>query len=1419
MAPTKRKASSVPEGYREDRSKGMMLRFEDSLPRLPVPTLEETAKRYLKSVHPLLNQDEYKNTEAAVKEFLKEGGQGQTLQKRLIARREDPQIRNWIIDWWNEAGYLAVRDPVVPYVSYFYSHRDDRRRRNPAKRAAAMTTAALDFKRQVDDGSLEPEYMRGLPLDMGVYQWMFNASRVPAEPVDYPVKFPADENQHIVVVRKNQFWKVSTHVGGTQLNTSELEQMYNAIYKKAEKSPAVGVLTAAPRDFGAKARHNLLSANPANADALKDIESSSFVVCLDDASPITLEERAHSYWHGDGCNRWFDKPCQFIINDNGTSGFMGEHSMMDGTTTHRLNDYANAQIFGNRLDFDNSSIRSNLPDPVALRFHIDSQVQQDITTANAAFDQVIAQHELRVQAYQGYGKALIKKFKCSPDAYVQMLIQLAYHKMYGKNRPTYESAATRKFQQGRTEAIRSVSAESVAFCDAMADPNIPPEKCEELFRKAISAHIKYIAEASDGRGVDRHLFGLKKLIQPGEKTPSIFTDPTYGYSSTWFLSTSQLSSEYFNGYGWSQVVDQGWGIAYMINENSMNNVHDYLLFGGIDQSFLDESGSATLESQYNDPSAPSYGLFPWSTAEPSAPEPTPISSEELRQQVEGDNLSFDNTADPGDNLVALNAATDLADISNPSYIGPGILDWENRTFSDILNDTDDDLSNHHSDPDQNEQILPAVANSTQRSTNLEPATQIPSQSPSSPFSNDLSQSHWHDQQGDSSAAIASGLSSISDIAVQRPGVNRELSTSDHAAILAGFESDSEDETDELVNGASVPQGRGSHLEGQGLDRPSATQDASWPSRSADNDETRESVYVSPYSPVPAQRTGLSTAGGHDNSRPVLPNLRSPYSERDDSPADGNAARQGQPKPPHRPRAGKIFQGFPTLDAPLPVNWESIAVRHLVRNYPNHLHGEVIRHLLAQGYRDTKIRPLFHPIAQAQLHKGYTKDGSLNFLRKRFIIEEKIMKEEETAGRSLVEPAVTVGHHVHTGDLTPTVRMDQLPAQKQRAPRRDRKRRAEDISDDEASDVPRQRKRRGNGHSRQSTTSARSLRSLGSASTGSNFLDLDVEDSPLGRFPPRNGHTQQCPDEQATPVNNIPSRLPLGFEQTLANNYPRSHPGPSNGISYLSAPYAGLNNGQSRHIYSPNLQPPNDSSLAQSFDSPLPASEPDQGGLYSSSVNHTPSSNLPLLSTSSTLRGSDSYADTPRNDNAQDFPDNGQLSYYLPEYQDNGDQPTTLPNLDLSYGEELLPASFANSHPDAAQFQYSQHVNNNNASISAYYNYGQSAYPHNNETRREIEDANDADNRRVADLDSDEEEGIGHANDQSQGLIGNMSTQGAGIRPRLAITAGNAAPASFASATGARAGARKRRRDSSGDEDEDSSDEQNDGRLKRTRRSR
>lgn len=560
-------------GYREDLAKGPMLRFEESLPKLPVPSLDETATRYLRSLRPLLSASEQATTTAAVHDFIAPHGAGRKLQDRLIARSED--TTNWLYKWWTETAYLAVRGPVVPYVSYFYSHIGPRC--DPVKRAAAISTAVLAFKEQIDQGTLEPEYMKGMPMAMGSYQWMFNACRVPDKPVDHLTKYAFADNKHIIVMRKNQFFKVLHEVNGKQLNTAELEQQLRWIYEKARVGPAIGALTSENRDIWTESRA-LLKMQDANAKALEDIESASFLVCLDDAEPVTLEERAHQYLHGDGANRWFDKPLQFIINDNGTSGFTGEHSMMDGTTTHRLNDYVCGAISAKKkAQKPAHSVRFQLQEPQLIEFRVNDEVQAEIKRAQQDFRETIDAHELSVQAYQGYGKGLIKKLGCSPDAYVQMIIQLADYKMYGRSRPTYESVMTRRFQQGRTEAGRTVSQDSAVFCRAMTDDSVDSKEVAALFRKALKTHVEYVTAALGGKGVDRHLFGLKKLLEPGEDVPAIFQDPAYSYSGTWHISTSQLSSEYLDGFGWSQVVDNGWGIAYMINEDRYEPFHAILV--------------------------------------------------------------------------------------------------------------------------------------------------------------------------------------------------------------------------------------------------------------------------------------------------------------------------------------------------------------------------------------------------------------------------------------------------------------------------------------------------------------------------------------------------------------------------------------------------------------------------------------------------------------------------------------------------------------------------------------------------------------------------------------------------------------------------------------------------------------------------
>lgn len=139
----------APPGYSIDTSVGPMLRFQASLPKLPVPTLSSTASKYLETVEPLLTPTAFATTKAAVNEFIT-SDLGKQLQTRLEARATEPGMQNWLADWWNDVAYMGYRDPVVVFVSYFYVHLDDKRRRDSASRAASLIKALLPFRELVE---------------------------------------------------------------------------------------------------------------------------------------------------------------------------------------------------------------------------------------------------------------------------------------------------------------------------------------------------------------------------------------------------------------------------------------------------------------------------------------------------------------------------------------------------------------------------------------------------------------------------------------------------------------------------------------------------------------------------------------------------------------------------------------------------------------------------------------------------------------------------------------------------------------------------------------------------------------------------------------------------------------------------------------------------------------------------------------------------------------------------------------------------------------------------------------------------------------------------------------------------------------------------------------------------------------------
>jgi len=132
----------------------------------------------------------------------------------------------------------------------------------------------------------------------------------------------------------------------------------------------------------------------------------------------------------------------------------------------------------------------------------------------------------------------------SPDAFVQVAMQLAFYRTHQILGNAYESGSLRKFHLGRTDIIRSCSSEAAAFVRAMLGEAPQAEKLR-LFLKAIAAHRQLTIDVMNMESFDRHLFGLKHIAaENGFELPLIYKDDGFKKLSHFYISSSQISSKF-----------------------------------------------------------------------------------------------------------------------------------------------------------------------------------------------------------------------------------------------------------------------------------------------------------------------------------------------------------------------------------------------------------------------------------------------------------------------------------------------------------------------------------------------------------------------------------------------------------------------------------------------------------------------------------------------------------------------------------------------------------------------------------------------------------------------------------------------------------------------------------------------------------
>uniref|UniRef100_A0A8C4QX66 Carnitine palmitoyltransferase 1Cb n=1 Tax=Eptatretus burgeri TaxID=7764 RepID=A0A8C4QX66_EPTBU len=532
-------------------STAMLYSYQAFLPRLPVPAVKDTMNRYLESVKPLMDDEKFAKTKVLAKEF--EQNLAPRLQRYLVLKSW--WASNYVSDWWEEYIYLRGRTPIMVNSNFY-----------------GMPHGKLIF-------------MPGgcVPLCSAQWERLFNTSRIPGIETDTVQHFK--DGEYIAVYHCGRYFRLWLYHAGRPLSARELQNQFQYILDDASPpSPGeeqLAALTAGDRVPWAQARQTYFCRG-VNRTSLDAVEKAAFFVALDDSEEGLEEDDvlgslghyAKSLLHGNCYNRWFDKSFTMVVFQNGKAGLNAEHSWADAPIIAHIY-LADGNCKGD--------VAPGIPPPRRLDWNIPAKCQEMIAMSLGVARALADDVDFVVLPFTKFGKSFLKSCRVSPDAFVQIALQLAHYKDMGRFCLTYEASMTRLFREGRTETVRSCTVESCTFVRAMLDPHQTNAERMALFVRAAEKHQNLYRLAMTGAGIDRHLFCLY-VVSRYLDVDSPFLKEVL--SEPWRLSTSQTSLQQVKlfdfskhpefvscGGGFGPVADDGYGVSYTIVGESMMNFH------------------------------------------------------------------------------------------------------------------------------------------------------------------------------------------------------------------------------------------------------------------------------------------------------------------------------------------------------------------------------------------------------------------------------------------------------------------------------------------------------------------------------------------------------------------------------------------------------------------------------------------------------------------------------------------------------------------------------------------------------------------------------------------------------------------------------------------------------------------------------
>lgn len=556
---------------------------------LPVPPLDATLPALRHAVSAVADADTLTATERAIEDF--QANQGPALQSALEAFAADRDAANssWLADRWLR-DYLTVRTPLqtTSNVGFQINLRTET---SGLDRAVDILRAlTLVHLKQADDSMPEESDGRGNPLDANQWRCFNGALRIPRPDCD-EVTFSqlGTASRSIGVIVDGHVFNL--RITDEQGRLASREQLRTTLEALRTNSDTAGSTTGAPAAPALDTRLSYLGSAalaelPLPSETQATLRDQLFALHLIDDAQATEADLLRDLTFAPG-HAWVYKPLTYKINL--ASDFMAmhvEHSTVDGATlveaVRRVQEAvdddaptaANAGADATPADVAPLELSPVAPAEGASAAPAPSAPGGDEYTVEIIEVPKLAKEEL--------------PFKFSADAMSQLILSIAQQLTFDRIRAVYEAVDMREYKAGRTECLRAVTPEAVAFAKQL----VTGESTVEALQKALNAHRNWVIGCKTGRGIDRHLWALSFTSEKQSGAPlALLADPGVKAARTDFLSTTSIGSDaHIIRYVFAPTIPNGFGVNYTPKATSI----EYCLTFNRDEAEQPEQFQANL---------------------------------------------------------------------------------------------------------------------------------------------------------------------------------------------------------------------------------------------------------------------------------------------------------------------------------------------------------------------------------------------------------------------------------------------------------------------------------------------------------------------------------------------------------------------------------------------------------------------------------------------------------------------------------------------------------------------------------------------------------------------------------------------------------------------------------------------------------